>query len=256
MNNPFFTFETGLATDVGCRREINEDSLLARPDYGLWAVTDGMGGHAAGDFASAAIVSELDSVGIPASANDLQARVLERLMRANQRIRDHAEELGNKTVGATVVVLLVHAREFACLWSGDSRLYLRRGDSFVQISRDHTEARALLEAGSISEDEARRWPRRNVITSAIGVSATPAYELLSGRVEVGDTFLLCSDGMPEHMEDAEVSEMLAALPPQAACDAIIREVLAREARDNVTVVVICVHPSHVTSDTWLADETA
>lgn len=252
--NPFFAFETGFATDVGCRREINEDNFIVRPDYGLWAVADGMGGHAAGDFASAAIVAELDSVGVPASAEDLQARFMERLTHANSRIRAHAAALDRGTVGATIVALLVHGTAFAGIWSGDSRLYLLRAGRFSQLSRDHTEVRALLEAGAISEEEARNWPRKNVITRAIGVSPDPECERVVGTLEAGDVFLLCSDGMTEHMEDDEVGRLLAALPPQAACDAIVREVLARGARDNVTVVTIRAIPAPGDADDMLIDE--
>ena len=94
-----FGFETGQATDVGCRREINEDLLLARPDLGVWVVADGMGGHSAGDFASQTIVRYLDTVGCAVSAEDLTARCMERLHRANDLIRARSAELGEHRRG-------------------------------------------------------------------------------------------------------------------------------------------------------------
>lgn len=237
-NSDYFSFETGQGTDVGCHREVNEDNFLSRPDYGLWAVADGMGGHAAGDYASLTIVKELNSVGVPVSAEDLRARFMERLTRANEMIMDHAAEIGRGTIGATVVSLLIYGDEYACIWSGDSRLYLLRGGQLIQQSRDHTEVRALLEAGTITAEEAQSWPRKNVITRAIGVSDTPQCEIVSGQLEVGDCFVLCSDGLTEHLSDGDIAEHVGSLPPQAACDAMIRETLHRGARDNVTVIAI------------------
>ena len=242
-SSDFFTFETGQATDVGCKREVNEDNFLSRPDYGLWVVADGMGGHAAGDFASLTIVTELNSVGVPASSDDLQARFMERLTRANETILNHAAEIGHHTIGATVVSLLVHDASFACIWSGDSRAYLLRGGQLVQQSCDHTEVRALLDAGTITVQEAENWPRKNVITRAIGVTATPECDIVSGELEPGDYFMLCSDGLNEHIGDAEIADYMRGLPPQAACDAMIRETLARGARDNVTVIAVRCMPS-------------
>ncbi len=239
----FFTFETGQATDVGCHRQVNEDNFLSRPDYGLWVVADGMGGHAAGDFASLTIVQELNSVGVPASADDLRARFMERLTRANDTILHHAAQIDRGTVGATVVSLLVHGEDFACIWSGDSRAYLLRDGHLVQQSRDHTEVRALLDAGTITAEEAENWPRKNVITRAIGVTPQPECEFVAGRLEVGDVFILCSDGLTEHLSDDDIAHYAASLPAQEACDAMVRETLARGARDNVTVISMrCLAP--------------
>ncbi|MBS0123545.1 PP2C family protein-serine/threonine phosphatase [Thetidibacter halocola] len=240
--NDCFTFETGQATDVGCRREINEDSFLSRPDWGLWAVADGMGGHAAGDFASQTIVEELHSIGMSGSPDDQLARFHHRLARANQLILDHAATLGRGTIGATLVALLIHGDEYACLWSGDSRIYLLRDGRLRQVTRDHTELRALLDAGTITEQEARNWPRRNVITRAIGVSPHPHCDTVTGTLELDDRFVLCSDGLTEHLEDHEIAEFVGSLAPRAACHAMIDETLRRGARDNVTVVVVRMTP--------------
>jgi len=237
-SNEFFLFDTGQATDVGCHREVNEDSFLTRPDYGVWAVSDGMGGHAAGDFASQTIVRELNSIGVPSSAEDLQARFMQRLTRANEIIVQHAVELGWGTIGSTVVALLIHGEEYAIIWSGDSRAYLLLDGHLVQQSRDHTEVRALLDAGSITAEEAAQWPRKNVITRAIGVTDFPHCDSVTGRLQSGAVFVLCSDGLNEHLTDAEIAQHAASLPPQQSCNAMIAETLARGARDNVTVVTV------------------
>ena len=239
MTNVFFGFATGSKTDTGCLRTHNEDSLLTLPNAGLWVVADGMGGHDAGAFASQPIDEEVSSIGLPSAAAEQEARFMERLFRANSRILDHSDALGGSTVGATVVALLIFENTFNCIWSGDSRIYLHRNGTLSQQTVDHTEVRELLAAGSISEEEARDWPRRNVITRAVGVSPEPQCDEARGHVYNGDLFLLCSDGLYEHMEDDEIAQMLAAHgDPQAACDALIAETIDRGARDNVTVVVV------------------
>lgn len=254
-HNDYFTFETGQGTDVGCLRRVNEDNFLSRPDYGLWVVADGMGGHAAGDFASLTIVKELNSVGIPASTADLQARFMERLERANDLILEHASELNSGTIGATIVSLLVYGDDYICVWSGDSRLYLLRGGQLVQQSRDHTEVRALLDAGSITAEEAELWPRKNVITRAVGVTPEVQCDFVAGKLELGDVFILCSDGLTEHLSDSEIADIVRHHPPQVACDALISETLLRGARDNVTVIAMrCLPPPPPSEDDMLIDD--
>ena len=237
-HNEFFTFETGELSDVGCRRSINEDSLLARPDCGLWVVSDGMGGHTAGDFASQAIVGELETIGHAASPEDLEARFMERIVRANETIVAHAAELDRGTIGATLVALLVNGDDFACAWSGDSRAYLLRDGHFNQQTRDHTEVRDLLDAGAITPEEAANWPRKNVITRAIGVADLPSVDIVTGKLKLDDTFVLCSDGLTEHLADEEIAQFASTLPPREACAAMVQETLDRGARDNVTVIAI------------------
>lgn len=238
MAAEFFTFDTGRATDVGCVREINEDSNEILPESGLWVVADGMGGHAAGDYASQTIVGELGSIGVPSTPDDLQARFMERLTRAHHAIRDHAETLGQGSIGATVAALLIHGVDYACLWSGDSRVYRVREGVLTQQTRDHTEVMALLDSGVINEEEARNWPRKNVITRAVGVSELPEIDVVSNTLEGGDVFCLCSDGLTEHLEDHEIAAFLSNPSAQGACDAMVAQVIERGAKDNVTVIVV------------------
>ena len=241
IENEVFSFHTGQATDVGLVREHNEDSHLSRPDFGIWVVADGMGGHEAGDFASQTIVEEMGSVGVASSAQDLQARFLERLARAHARIQAHSVALGKGAVGATVVGLLAFEDAFACIWAGDSRIYLLREDTLHLQTIDHTEVQQLLVAGAITKDEADAWPRKNVITRAVGVSETPNCDVTSGTLQHGDTFLLCSDGLTEHISDEEIAEQMQAADPQAICNGLIALTLERGARDNVTTIAVRCH---------------
>lgn len=241
-SSEFFTYLTGQATDVGRVRSVNEDAFLSRPEAGLWVVADGMGGHAAGDFASDRIVRELYSIGMPASGADFQARFMERLGRANSAILEHARHLGVGTVGATIVALLIDGQDYACIWAGDSRIYLLRDGVLAQQTRDHTEVQALLDAGSVTPEQAETWARKNVITRAVGVTRTPECDVVGGRLKLGDRFVLCSDGLTGHVPDAEIAAIVGAHEPQEACDRLIALTLERGAKDNVTVIVLQILP--------------
>ncbi|MCC5973136.1 MAG: serine/threonine-protein phosphatase [Rubellimicrobium sp.] len=237
-----FAFETGAATDTGCVRDHNEDSHFAHPAFGLWLVADGMGGHDAGDFASQTIVAEMESLGVPGSASDLQARFHERLDRAHRRILAHSQSLGGVTVGATMVALVIFEEGYVCHWSGDSRIYLLRDRMLRQLTHDHTEVYELLRRGMITAAQAAVWPRRNVITRAIGVSPHPECDMVHGNVMVGDMFLLCSDGLTEHNTDQDLAAFLASGEPvQVICDRLIAQTVARGAKDNVTAMVLRCH---------------
>ncbi|SEW40133.1 protein phosphatase [Cognatiyoonia koreensis] len=239
VQTDYFTIATAGQTNTGRVRDHNEDSFLTRPESGVWVVADGMGGHDAGDYASQTITEELASVGVPISAEDLQARFMERLSRAHTRIVEHAQTLGGGTVGATLVGLLAHEDQYLCIWSGDSRIYLLRDGMLVQQTKDHTEVNDLLDAGLMSPEEAVSWPRRNVITRAIGVSAKPQCDIVAGQLQPGDVFLLCSDGLTEHNSDDDIRQTLStAASMDAACETLIQMTLDRGAKDNVTAVVV------------------
>lgn len=238
MNTRSEAFEASALTDTGLVRSQNEDAPLSRPDLGVFLVADGMGGHAAGDFASAAIVGQVASVGLASSLDDLEARFMERLARAHVDVVARGEALGT-TVGATVVALIFSGAEWACIWAGDSRAYRLRDGRLRQLSSDHTEVAELVARGAITAAEAVTWPRRNVITRAIGVGEQADCDSLRGEAAAGDVFLLCSDGLTEHLDDARIADHLAR--PGATdgiCRALIDETLAKGATDNVTCVVV------------------
>jgi serine/threonine protein phosphatase PrpC len=247
-----YAFETGAASDTGRVRNHNEDSYLTAPEIGVWLVADGMGGHQAGDFASRTIAEAVATIGAPVSAPDLQARFLDRIHQAHATIRAKSASLNGATVGATLVSLLAHGQHFVCIWSGDSRAYLWRGGEYVQVSYDHTEVNELLRQGAITPEQAETWPRRNVITRAIGVHEQPMTDERLGAMAPGDTFLLCSDGLTEHVADHEMAQILVQSPPQQACDRLVALTLERGAKDNVTVVVIRVNArtAGIAADDW------
>lgn len=243
-SDEMMSFETTIRTDVGCVRKLNEDSVMATPASGLWVVADGMGGHTAGDFASQTICKAMDTVGHPTGAMDLRARFMSRLTDANTRIQDKAVELGGGTIGSTVVALLIQQDHFACIWSGDSRIYRMRGDQLTRITRDHTEVQALLDTGAITAQQAEDWPRKNVITRAIGVTELPECDMVEGALLEGDVFLLCSDGLTEYFDDPELADVLytglaGSLEP--LCDQLVSMALLRGGKDNVSVIMVRCH---------------
>jgi protein phosphatase len=236
-------FSSAAATHSGRVRERNEDCYLVRPETGLWAVADGMGGEHAGDVASAMVISELQAIEPQPSATALLARCEAGIVRANGRLKELAADRGAAVIGTTVVMLLTFEAYYACIWSGDSRVYRIRDGDIVQLSRDHTEVQELVSDGVLTADEARLWPGRNVITRAIGVQDEPELELEYGVLEQGDTFVLCSDGLTVHVADNEIRDIVSARAPQEACDALIELTLSRGAVDNVTVVVVRYQPN-------------
>ncbi len=230
-------FESYGVSHKGCVRDHNEDSYLVEPQIGLWVVADGMGGHEAGEVASASIVEHLATIGIASSAPDLRARFEDRLNRAHAEIRRIARSRG-VTIGSTVAALLAMDGRFACLWSGDSRVYLVRNAAISQISRDHTEVQELLDSGAINAAEAENWPRRNVITRAIGVNDEIDIDFQQGETLVGDVFILSTDGLTAHVSDAEIAAAVLSAAPQAACEKLLAMVLERGGTDNVTIVLV------------------
>jgi protein phosphatase len=236
-------FEAGAATNVGCVRKCNEDRFLVRPDLGLWAVADGMGGHAAGEAASAAVIESLAMIKPQHSAAALLQACEDRLIEANAQIREMTARRGIDVMGTTVVALLIFDCRYSCLWSGDSRAYLIRGAQIHQITRDHTEVEELVAEGLLSNEEASHWPRRNVVTRAIGIFEKPEVEIRHGELLPGDVLLLCSDGLTGHVEPAELQLHAGRAPTQAACDALIELALERGGQDNVTVIVVRYAPS-------------
>lgn len=230
------SFESYGVSHRGCVRELNEDGYLVEPRIGLWVVADGMGGHEAGEVASANIIHHLGTIGFATSAPDLRARFEDRLGKAHAEIRKLSVMRGT-TIGSTVAALLARDGSFACLWSGDSRVYLVRRGAISQVSRDHTEVQELLDRGAITPAEAKTWPRRNVITRAVGVSDEISVDFQQGETFPGDVFILATDGLTAHVTEAEI-QSAAALSPQGGCEDLLSKVLARGGTDNVTIVLV------------------
>jgi len=232
------SYDTGATTHVGNVRERNEDSYLVRPEVGLWAVADGMGGHEAGDLASRTIIDALRLIDPPATAAELLAACETRVALANQRLKEIGKIRGGITIGATLAILLAFEDHYACLWSGDSRVYIIRAGAIRQLSQDHTEVQELVARGAITAEEARTWPRSNIVTRAIGIFEEPELEITSGPLLDGDSFVICSDGLTRHVADVEILARVSSGSAQQACEKLVSLALERGGLDNVTVVVM------------------
>ncbi len=247
MNEQEFRFDYCTASDTGCVRDLNEDRFFVDEESGVWLVADGMGGHDAGEIASASIVAHAESIGTPVSARDLLARFEDRVSQANSEIQSIAVQRNSGTIGSTLASLLTFGHHFACVWSGDSRVYLVRRGKLMQVSRDHTEVQELFDRGLITEEEAENWPRKNVITRAIGVTEEPQLDVEQGTIEPGDTFVICSDGLTAHVEDYEVLDAIDGRHPKVSCDMLMDMTLTRGGTDNVTIVIVKCHKASGTA---------
>ncbi|MCA3231491.1 MAG: serine/threonine-protein phosphatase [Cupriavidus sp.] len=235
-----FRWTSAACTDVGRVRTRNEDACLAVPERGIWAVADGMGGHAVGDFASRAIIQALSSLPDPDSLDGAAENARLAMQTVNQMLIDEALRMKVRVIGSTVVMLLACERRCSCLWAGDSRLYLLRDGHLKQLSRDHSQVERLKARGLITAEEARHHPAHNTITRAVGAASTLDLEQLTLEIGDGDVFLLCSDGLSNEVEDDQIAGLLApaSMDPAAAADALLKQALDNGGRDNVSVVVI------------------
>lgn len=232
-------FRSWAATHRGAVRDHNEDAYVDRPEIGLWAVADGAGGHQAGEVASGALRDALERIPQALSAQDMIVQVRRAIAATHANLLEIAASRGPDTlIASTIVVLLTHGDHYACLWAGDSRIYLYRNGDLFQLTRDHSEVQELVDAGVLRPEQAEKHPRANVITRAVGADG-PALELekLTDRVEPGDRFLLCSDGLFKALDAASVATLIGSTP-DAAADGMIGAALRARATDNVTAVVV------------------
>jgi serine/threonine protein phosphatase PrpC len=232
-------FRSSAASHASAARQRNEDSWVNRPDLGLWAVADGAGGHQAGDVASRIIADALEAIPAGLGAAELLAEVRLRLADSHRLMQREAARHGpDISLVSTIVVLLARDNHFACLWAGDSRAYLLRGGSLCQVTHDHSLVQALVDAGEITPAEADHHPRRNIITRAVD-SAADGVELdkVTDRLDAGDRFLLCSDGLFKTIPEGDLSGLMEAGGDTLA-EHLVATALEREADDNVTAVAV------------------
>ncbi|WP_193222326.1 PP2C family protein-serine/threonine phosphatase [Alkalilimnicola sp. S0819] len=206
----------------GYRRPHNEDAVLARPEAGLWAVADGMGGHSHGGLASRQLAEALSTLAARWRGARLLAGIPPALAAANRSLLARAREQGGGCIiGSTVVVLALAADRFHCLWAGDSRAYLWRRGILHRLTEDH---RTPGDGGRL--------------TRAVGAEAELVLDARAGSLYRGDLFLLCSDGLCGLLDERRIAEVLARERPPNYVSALIRATLERGAPDNVSCVVV------------------
>jgi len=222
-------------TDVGRVRKHNEDNLVVRPEAGLWAVADGMGGMASGARASGLIRERLEALSLPNDLSLCVEIVCNALESANAELR---EELGGAAGGSTVVVLIVRGFRFACIWAGDSRLYRLDGERLERVSKDHSVVEQLVDAGAIKPEAAMYHPLSNRITRAVGTEPQLKLDVVRGRVRSGERFILSSDGLHGLVPPATISKLACEDGPAEVVDRLVAAALDAGGKDNITVVLV------------------
>lgn len=235
--------EVGQGTNTGMIRSGNEDNFFSDPDQGLFVVADGMGGHAAGEVASEMAVSivagglrELGSM-----TEDEAARAVHDVVRrANAAIYERTlTETEKHGMGTTVSVLGLRNGHYLIGQVGDSRIYLLREGRLQQLTKDHSYVQEQVDAGALTPEQARYHPYSNVITRCVGAGAEVKPDLYSGDTQVGDTFLIASDGLTGMVEDRRLQQLLGSrAPAQRVVDALIAEANGRGGLDNITAIVV------------------
>ena len=246
-----FDVVASLLSDVGCVRELNEDSgACIQPDNpelraskgSLILVADGMGGHSAGEVASRLAVDIITRIYYE-DAGDPESALKKAFREANREIHKAAEKDESKTgMGTTCTALVLQNGTAISAHVGDSRLYLVRQQAIYLMTEDHSAVMEMVKAGLITIEQARHHPDKNVILRAMG--SHPEVEVSSWNaplpVRGGDKFVLCSDGLYDLVEDDEIKERVAQRDPHSACETLIGLARERGGYDNITVGVIAV----------------
>lgn len=225
----------GARTDIGLVRSHNEDSFLIQPP--LFAVCDGMGGHAAGEVASSIAVT---TIGERASIHADDVLLGAAVEAANAEvIAGAAAGLGKPGMGCTASCVHIENNKMAVAHVGDSRIYLLHHGTLVRLTHDHSYVEELVDAGEITADEARVHPSRSIITRALGSDPDMYADHFTLDVSTGDRIIVCSDGLSSMVEDAEIESIaVSSVLPQSAADNLVSAALMAGGHDNVTVVVI------------------
>lgn len=242
------TIEFDAKTHPGKVRDHNEDNIFASAESQLWIVADGMGGHACGEVASEIVVREI-SRQVPSGHNLVDAIEL-----SHTAVTDEAAiNTRAKGMGATVVTMQLQGNQYHIAWVGDSRCYRLRKNKLELLTRDHSYLEWLKDNG-ITVEEARRHPKRNVITQSIGVGE-PNPDMVSGEYLAGDRYLLCSDGLNDELTDEEILAILrGADNSEVVSEQLVKAALDSGGRDNISVILIDIDPASRPKSSFLVQD--
>ena len=230
------------STHVGLVRTNNEDAYLAMPEGGVFALSDGMGGAAAGEIASRYFIEAVQQVFIDhvLVSNEASGVLVEKVFRrANKTILKHgAQNPQDEGLGCTGDLLVFHGANYVIGHVGDSRVYMARDVHLRQLTRDQSLVQGLVDEGVLTPEEARHHPRKNIILQALGTDPSVSPDILKDEAINHDIFLLCSDGLTDMVDDSTIREIL--ISPKSLDDkaeSLIEAALAAGGKDNVTVVL-------------------
>jgi PPM family protein phosphatase len=240
-------------TDVGRKRDHNEDYFLITQEMGIYIVCDGMGGHAAGEVASKlcaeSVTYELKQNGqtlskyreVPNDQNREQVKMLvhQAILNSCQKVFDEAQVDNSKAgMGTTLVLVLVVGNNAFVAHVGDSRVYLFRNSNIHQLTQDHSMVSEMVQQGTITKEQAKNHPYANVITRAIGIRPAVRPDILHLELMGGDKLLLCSDGLTAYMNKKILIEFFSKLPPKMLPEKLIGVANQRGGHDNITTVIL------------------
>ena len=241
-------------TDVGKVRDHNEDTIGAQPDIGLWVLADGMGGYNAGEVASGIAVKTIIELVTQACKTEKRGEIesgtgymrqtivlRDAIHRANKVINQTAQSQPQcEGMGTTLVASLFYDNKVSIAHVGDSRMYRLRGNRFEQITMDHSLLQELVDRGFYSQEEAQRSTNRNYVTRALGVEANVDVEVQEIEVQKGDYFLMCSDGLPDMVEDEDIHLTIStfANDVRTVGEQLIKLTNDNGGRDNVSVILV------------------
>ena len=225
----------------GLVRKINEDSVIAIPPQGLWAVADGMGGHSKGDFASQAITRKLSDLTIVRglSLSSRLDQVENALRQVNSQLLAASREISaDAVVGSTIVAMITNDTSAGLIWAGDSRAYRLRGRILERLTTDHNVANELVEKQGLPRAAAESADDAEALTMAVGTEFF-APERRETNLLRGDIFCLCSDGITKLISDDEIADVLASdKTAESLSHALLDQALGRGATDNISLIII------------------
>lgn len=234
-----FTWSSGVFSDTGNKRKLNEDSYLHRPDQGFWAVADGMGGHHSGDVASQTVVAYLSTLKNEGPLRDRVTAVEDALIQANNDLQKRAsDEQRNALMGSTIAGMLYHNGYNILFWAGDSRIYRIRGNRLTCISEDHSMVQAMVLAGEIEASEAESHPSANMILRAVGGEPNIFVDFDYAKINDGDRYLICSDGLFKDLSENALSSLLLDKDLHKTLDSVLHAALEAGGNDNITAILV------------------
>ena len=225
-------------THVGLKRRVNEDAVLALPEHDIWVVSDGMGGHEAGDSASRLIADSIATIPLGLDPASRMHALRDAIRTAHTMIVQEAEARGRGVIGATVAALMISGPHFVAIWAGDSRIYRLRDGQIELLTTDHSAVAEFVAAGQMTWDEAEMHPHSNAITRAVGVGDELELDKVRGDVQSGDRYLLCSDGLTKYATFAILERALGRFPLETVSDELIQIALTGGGADNISVIVV------------------
>ncbi|PPD48416.1 MAG: serine/threonine protein phosphatase [Methylobacter sp.] len=240
------------ASDIGCQRQNNEDALdyfspTGNAGIGLAILADGMGGHRAGEVASKEAVETIGELCLANNFLNPQQTLVNAYLEANQRIYRHSLDSSDcQGMGTTATALMI-ANGMGCYAHvGDSRLYRIRNQQIEQMTHDHTLVAQMLEYGMITLEQAKVHPNRNILTNALGTNPEILVDVseILFPIQIGDTYLLCSDGLIDKVTDEEIRLIIVNNSPDEACSGLIKAAIAYGGDDNISVIVLTVQNSN------------